>query len=221
MDRATLYRLLATTAALLAACALVACSGSHDQPSATASPSEVAGTQTTATPANVTLPQHAPDTRTGVADVDAVIAAMTSGDGAALAGRVRYEENSCGPARPSPACPDGDAPGTLVDSVSVQECSQYYVGKEDLPAFVADRVAPGNPYAVYRDTTGLRQLIFDRDTDGGIVSRITLADDGQIVGLAVSCISGKEHEPRRLDMLNEALTIYPYAPDRFILPPPK
>lgn len=84
----------------------------------------------------------------------------------------------------------------------------------------ADRV-DSLPYVVFRDTSGMRQLIFDRETDGGMVSRVTLTDDGQIIALAVSCISGKAGDPGRFDMLKEAQIIYPYAIDRFILAPPK
>lgn len=212
---------LALLAISLAGCT----SGSQSDrtPGATASTPAATSSQSAAPTgqAQVTLPQWDSEKRTGVEDIDSVIAAVTSGQSAPLLALANYEMVGCGPAGSlNPACQSDEPSGTEVEALHVSDCADRLLRKSDVPAFAA-KVVPGNVYAVFRDTSGNRQLIFDRETDGGFVSRVTLDDSGAIVGLAVSCESGVEGEPGRFDMLKAAQTIYPYAPDRFILPPPK
>jgi hypothetical protein len=168
----------------------------------------------------VTLPHWNPEKRTGIEEIDTIIAAVTAGQSAPLLGRIKYEMAACGPSKPDPACMGDEPPGTQVEALRVSDCAEYMLRKSDVPAF-AGKVVPGNVYVVFKDTSGYRQILFDREAGGGFVSRVTLDDSGAIVGLAVSCESGNEGEPGRFDMLTEAQTIYPYALDRFILPPPK
>jgi hypothetical protein len=73
----------------------------------------------------------------------------------------------------------------------------------------------------YSRTTGYAPDVEPRQayrTGQGVVTRVTLDNDGAVIGLAVSC---EEAGADRLAMLTEARIAYQYAPDRFILPPPK
>lgn len=204
--------LAAAVLVAMAAFGLTACGGKH-QSTATNT-----ATAATASPKpQVTLPMWSPDKRTGIAEIDAVIAAVTSGQAGPLLGLVKYEKVACSTNPPGPKCGADQPEGTEVDALQVTDCVGHMLGKTDVQSFAA-KMVPANLYAVFRDTSGYRQVIFDRETGQGVVTRVTLDNDGAVIGLAVSC---EEAGADRLAMLTEARIAYQYAPDRFILPPPK
>lgn len=141
----------AALAVLVAAITLVGCGGGDDAPLPTPTVETTAGA--TETPV---------EGRTGIPDVDAVIAAVEAGNVDALATMMRFTDMPClGPTTPPlpPAeiirCAPDQANGTLVDGFLYASCegtSMLEAGRAT-PMFIAElRQAHNEVYAVYRTT---------------------------------------------------------------------
>lgn len=135
---------------VIVAPASVACGGILGG-SSSASPTAAPATASASPGATATV--VADTRRTGLADVDAAIDAVLSGDTGALNALVQYEPVVCtaksegigGP----PECEGEEADGTPIDVLAVAECEGFYQRPPaDLHAFVS---GDERLYAVYRD----------------------------------------------------------------------
>ena len=197
---------LAALPALLVALLLTACGANSTATPATSSPTAtrsatVPAVTATATPSTTSQPAtdpspmsaragraHPPHTRTGIAQVDAVLDAIEGGEGVDLLGLIAVDRLPCAPGATvgAPACPSGFAPGDVVAAFRGGACDpQFYVGRSiaDLAgSFVA--LAP-RLYAVYRDPSGPGYgIVFAERPDGtGTASSVIVGDDGAVHAL--------------------------------------
>jgi hypothetical protein len=146
-----------------------------------------------------TLPVETPATaaaggKTGVASIDVAIAAVLSGDDAALLNLVRYTPTPC-EANPQgigapPVCKTGEAPGAAVNVFPMAQCEGFYVRPADLQLPVPPSL---RLYGAYRAAQGLfpagkYAVIFERSTPeaGATAWELVLSDAG-VVGVHLGC----------------------------------
>lgn len=120
-------------------------------PTATEKPASIAPTAAlTVTEEPKSADYHPLSIRTGIADVDAVLAAVESGDAQALRDLVRFTTIGCvktdGMGGP-PKCQDGEAEGTLVHVLPFMGIEGSFVYESDLPNLLFSDVL--GIYAVY------------------------------------------------------------------------
>lgn len=164
-----------------------------DGPSATASPSTAASTFPT-TGENVSF--HPPLTRSGIADVDAVLREVESADVAALLTRLRFSDVACaenplGIGAP-PKCPPGISSGTLVSVFPLDRCEEGFASLAEVEGQVRSAIArQPRLYAVHRpDRPGTGGAAFVavfgfREEQPSGVFRVDLGGDGAIVRVGV------------------------------------
>jgi len=206
-------------AGLLTVSALaVACGGDDDEPAATATAtraatSTVTATRTptstpttsatsTATPESTAAPgaTATPEESTGVPGVDAVIAAVLSGDTDEVVPLVELRSLACGPqqgAGSPPPCPQGEPDGTMVSVLPVATCEGEWRPESSLAASF-EPLVDANPelYAVYGMPTQFQALVpdgqyvavFTRDAtgQGRLGAGVIIAGDA-IAGLWFGC----------------------------------
>jgi hypothetical protein len=147
-----------TATLLVLALFLVACGGDGDDADATP-------VGETSTAANAQMPTRRPSPEatstpsTGVAAVDATLAAVRAGGAGAIADLIEYAPVACAvtqtgaPSRPE--CAPGDADGTPIDAFFITQCEGAYVARRDavdaVQVFI-DRDL--DLYAVYRAPAG-------------------------------------------------------------------
>ncbi|MCC7364906.1 MAG: hypothetical protein IT303_11095 [Dehalococcoidia bacterium] len=205
-------------------------------PTATATPTPTEPAKPTPAPATP-LPDgpfyaaYPPGTRTGLSALDAIIAAVESGDDAALRDLVRIASLPCQeprPVQPQPLrCPDGTAPGTPITGFWVIDVEGgMWPDTPDLTRMLSGLVAGQELYAAYEidpaavhppDQGGGSTVILFRQvvtpvgegTDGSSFHRLT----GIFVheGVATSWQTNLWHPPQQP---------LPYDFARWILPPP-
>jgi hypothetical protein len=121
-------------------------------PAPSATPAATATPTARATPTS--SPRHPPGTRTGIAEVDAVINAVLARDVKALAALVSYHTFPCvavqrGPGD-TPPCPPGVPDGTPVDAMSFESCEGALIPMAFFEGFAAEMLAPDiGLYAAY------------------------------------------------------------------------
>jgi hypothetical protein len=83
---------------------------------------------------------HPPETRTGIEEVDAVIAALINADPEALVALLRYSAVACVPEHEGigsrPVCADDEPPNTLVEVLPGSVCEGYYTRPAEAEAQV-------------------------------------------------------------------------------------
>ncbi len=170
------------------------------------------------TPSDVSLPQNGvpaglypDDTRTGVAAIDAVIAAVLNGDADGLESLVRLSSVACttesglgGP----PKCANGEADGTVVQALPVDRCGEGSVERADsglatvYGSFVADgvwlssawNVGSEDGFQLFADAnvTGVSRVMFAASTSDTGRRVATLDASGRVVGLSFGCATPAE-----------------------------
>lgn len=131
----------------------------------------------------------------GIAGLDAIIAAATDGDIATLQQRIRYTQIGCitmaeGIGAP-PLCRTGEAAGTLVDVLPSAVCEGFFSRPDEVKF---DSLARGNRlYAVYRANAdsfppGKYFAIFEYPPTAQLPGAFALVtDDDSIVGVHFGC----------------------------------
>lgn len=138
---------------------LSACASATPEPAATiavAPASETASpvipTSTEPAPPQPSEPGYHPlSTRTGIPDVDAVLAAVESGDPQQLRDLIRFTTVGCTKAEGlggPPKCQDGEAEGTLVEVLPFLGSEGHFLHKADVSNFPGVNVT--GLYAVYK-----------------------------------------------------------------------
>ena len=183
-------------------------------PSATASPSTAASTFPT-TGENVSF--HPPLTRSGIADVDAVLGEVESADVAALLRRLRFSDVACaenplGIGAP-PKCPPGISSGTLVSVFPLDRCEEGFASLAEVEGQVRSAIArQPRLYAVHRpDRPGTGGAAFVavfgfREEQPSGVFRVYVGGDGMIVRLGVC------PPPATLSLRNVGAVVLPPLP---------
>lgn len=139
---------------ILSACA-PAVSAEPVVPTATEKPKDlensVAPTATSTATEEPTVPEYYPlSTRTGIADVDAVLAAMESGDAQSLRDLIRFTTVGCTNAEGMggpPKCQEGESEGALVNVLPFLGPEGSFMYESDLSNFLPMQVL--GIYAVY------------------------------------------------------------------------
>lgn len=194
-------------------------------PSATPSPGPVTPSPTATEDTGEALYRRG--TRTGLAGVDAFIAAMENSDGAALLALRRYTPVPCASAGyPHPVCPAGVADGTPVDTLYNGRCdgswyfeafqSRQFVTGEFAAFAVARLPTPARPIAEGRYPAADYLVVMeDRRGPTGEPRAAFIAGDG-VVALFTGCCC---ISPRKL--LDDNLSVYSggTAGGTFLLPP--
>lgn len=131
----------------------------------------------------------------GIAGLDAIIAAATAGDIATLRQRIRYTKIGCnimvaGIGAP-PVCHAGEAEGTLVDVLPSAVCEGFFSRPDEVKF---DSLARGNRlYAVYRANAdsfppGKYYAIFEYPPTAQLPGAFGLVtDDDSVVGVHFGC----------------------------------
>jgi hypothetical protein len=151
--------------------------------------------------------------RTGVAVVDALLDAMQSGNEATWEGLVVYQEVPCGVVEYGPGCPDGAAPGTMIDAFPSSACHGGYTTVDRPPRVEIGGADNLQLYAVtetaYDDTpdeANIATIVLFRPDGGGVA--VSVGEEG-MTSIRQGC--GPWHP--------EWLT--PQGPPDYVLPPPK
>jgi len=183
---------------LLAGAAAAACASTAESPEHTAAPaatptSAAAAPEQTPTPA--TTPTSAPRS-TGIAALDAIIAAAERGDAAAMQAAIQYTATACiatpqGIGAP-PFCRAGEPEGTKVDVIPLAQCEGFFGRPDELQM---DTLAGGATlYAVYRASAaqqfppGKYWAIFARsDASSRPPAFAIVMNDDRIVGIHFGC----------------------------------
>ncbi len=120
-------------------------------PTATEKPNSIAPTVTSTVTEEPKSPEYHPlSTRTGIADVDAVLAAVESDDAQSLRDLIRFTTVGCTKAEGMggpPKCREGEAEGTLVNVLPFLGPEGSFIYESDLPNFLPMQVL--GIYAVY------------------------------------------------------------------------
>ena len=117
-------------------------------------------------PVTCNVPVHPLDTRTGVASVDALIAAVHPGDAQALARNIAGVQVACtlnaqgigGP----PPCEDGESEGTILDVLPSSQCEGFYVCVENV----------GNSFFALTRSAPCAFAVFEVDARGRVKPRL-------------------------------------------------
>jgi len=146
-------------------------------------------------------------TVTGVAEVDAVIRVVLSGDVEAMRGLIRYTQVPCKTdaeaAGTSPECHPDETEGTLVDVLPVDHCGQGPVVRADqIDWTLGTLLQPETSvYAVYgtRNTPFFSPgqppdeyvVVLSQNLTGqGVLGSELVVADGRVVGVSVACGQG-------------------------------
>lgn len=167
-----------------------ACSGDDGTPSPTAT--TITAVSPTSEP---TIPGYPLSTRTGNADVDAVLDVLENRDGAALRAIMRVQRVPCTTAAGlggPPKCPDGVADGTPFDAFPVLggEGRMVIDGQIDSVALTFSDLDWSNLYAVVKPISLDDDLYFTGDyaillASGLDGTHVVYVEDGQVVMLEV------------------------------------
>jgi hypothetical protein len=199
MSGGVMKRVLVALAVAAAFASVVACGGGKKQPA-----TPTAGATATAA--------AAASQRTGIEAVDAVIAAIESGDIGALVALLRYTKVAC-VATPEglsvdPPC-DGEPEGTLVEAVPMASCEGGYVpaalARDALNGLLTGKpLADADVHGVYRTAgSGFASSFFSRaaleyavvlvtNVDTGMDTWALLLGGGGIVGVENGCAETPE-----------------------------
>lgn len=209
-----LFRTIITALALTLAGVAVACGDDDDDgdrtPVATLQPT-FAGNPT---PAPTDAPAGTPTATaggTGIASIDAALAALEAGDIAALRAQLQLEAIAC-VAEPEgiggpPICEAGEAEGTPVEVLALAQCEGSYGRAPELDAALTRFVAQGvELYAVYRTPDpyfpdGDYAIVVSVDDPDAVgAAREVVLNDAGIVGLNYGCAETPEQlvQTRRL-----------------------
>jgi len=198
---------LAVVALALLTSTAAACSSSDDGgiSTSTATSAVTVSMSPTATPAPPPLPT-APAT-TGIASVDAAIAAVEVGDIDALMQQVTYTKQPCialadvQPLEGRPVCRSGESTGDLVDDFAVGNCEGGVIRREN-PAAIRQALetflhGPLRFYGAYKTIpsvwgAGKYVAVFHARPGGPGLARVAMLDDAGIVGAATGCGSTPE-----------------------------
>jgi len=132
---------------------------------------------------------------TGIANVDAIIAAVAAGDAPTLQRLVRYAPVACsfkqeGAGGP-PLCRAGEADGQQIDVLAMAQCEGFYARPDEFDASRLPLVA-SRLYAVYRTAgawpPGAYAMLFsvDKPVQTNPAWEVIASDDG-IVGVNLGC----------------------------------
>ena len=163
------------------------------------------------TPSQVAaIPVYGPETRTGIAAIDPILASVLAADVNDVRSRLRYVDVSCtaGSGTPGPECPPGTTVGTLVQAFPLTGCESTYERKGAIEPVLAGFVTNGlKLFSVYRvdrakagsAAPGDFGLVFvdPRPTPGnaGAIMVVVTADgDGRIVRWGNSCGATDPHQ---------------------------
>ncbi|MCC7364932.1 MAG: hypothetical protein IT303_11225 [Dehalococcoidia bacterium] len=204
---------LVSTAVMALALLAAACSDDDGEPSTTptspqtTSPTATASAATPTSAATTTSPTAAiatypPETRTGVAAVDAILATVLAGEADEVESRLAYIEVPCtaNSSVPGPECPPGVPGGTNVRAFPRTGCESTYERMDVIGPVVSDFLTPELALvAVYRVdparpgqmAPGAFGLVFaESPAPGGATATmvaVTVDVDGRIVHWAASC----------------------------------
>ena len=167
----------------------LACGGSSDKTATNATSTTTAATAP-ATTTNATPPHNS----TGIASVDAIIAAVAVGDAPALRQVIRYAPVACsfkqeGAGAP-PLCRTGEAEAQQVAVLAMAQCEGFYARPDE---FDIDRLplAGSRLYAVYRTADawppGAYAVIFSVDKPQTNPAWEIIANDDGIAGVNFGC----------------------------------
>jgi hypothetical protein len=159
---------------------------------------EAAPTSTAVVPTPESTATSVPETPvstaglTGIAELDAVIAAIQSGDGQAIRELMRLTTFACtteGGLPPPPACPEGVPGGSPVERFPYTTCETTMLMEEDLGA---EGPAGGQIYGAYEagDAAFFEEeylIIFAEDAVTGAGASAVGVKDGAIVAIRSSC----------------------------------
>jgi len=155
-------------------------------PAASAEPVAPTATQPVPTaPVETGGPEYYPlSTRTGIPDVDAVLAAVESGDPQALRDLVRYTTVGCTNAEGlggPPKCREGEAEGTLVNVLPFLGSEGHFLHESELSSFPGVNVI--GLYAVYvvSDSAYSEEAY----TTGEYAAMFTTEDDQTVIVLQI------------------------------------
>ncbi len=195
------------------------------QPS-TPTPTATATATPHPSPTNVPVDAtHPPGVTSGVATVDAAIAAIAAGDVSALRGLVAYTKVACRASPPQgfpqpPKCPPGTPDGTPVDIFAGASCEGFYILPDDVDEAVA-RFLDGRPglYAVIEsdpsapapvDWPAARYTIVygvEHDVLDLLAQEVLIGEEG-VAGILSGCSATPAQEIANIPA------------DRWVLPPP-
>lgn len=188
------------------------------EPTTTATPeAQATGVETTATRVSGT---PAPSGRTGIPEVDALLAAFSAddrkGSGEPFKPLIGFTEIAC-TATPEgiggpPPCQLNEEDGELVEVFDYGACEGEYLRPHQIDR-VLSILARSSLYAIYRPATDGRYsgdyvaVVTDTAAEGMGLAWAVEIDDGKIVGLSFSCAAGPEE------------FVQQFAPEDVVLPP--
>lgn len=131
---------------------------------------------------------------TGIADLDAVLAALLSGDRDAIRPLLHFEPTPClaEPDEPSgfyiggPPCRDAEADGTMVEVLKTSVCEGSFARRDRLNSFLFSLRTLNQLYAVYEAPPDSDSEYFAIVSSGEGAMNVRIAG-GRIVGLNFGC----------------------------------
>lgn len=169
-------------------------------PTATSSPAPTSSAVATSSPAPTATAGSGAGEATGIPAVDAVIAAVLSGDTSKVAALVQLRSLACAPpagAGGPPACPSGQPAGTMVDVFPVTTCEgEYRSAAQVAPSLEPLTGAKPALYAVYGMPQqflpflpdGQYVAVFSRDATGQArLGAGIIVGGGKVLGIWYGC----------------------------------